>query len=263
MTRRRSRPRTWTRPVRRAGPTRRCTSPSPSARWSTSTIAGLTPPAFTRCRTRRTGWAASAWPRRGTRAAEAAAGQAPAAVYLPFISRPLSWLGERGSRNTMRFVAVVTLSACRWGRAALAAALILMPAAQAASQPAALVQCKPDGSAVAIPELPEASGVAISRRVPGRLWAHNDSGRALLVALDARGAIKGQVQIAGITIDDWEALAVGPCPAGSCLYVGDIGDNNGKRKRITVHRAAEPADGEASVSVSETFHATYPDGVHD
>ncbi len=161
----------------------------------------------------------------------------------------------------MRFDTVVT-----WGRiryVAAAAAVTLLSATQAASQPATTVQCKPDGPAVAIPDLPEASGVAISRRVPGRLWSHNDSGRATLVALDAKGAVTGRLQIEGIKIDDWEAVAVGPCKEGSCIYVGDIGDNNGKRKRITVYRAAEPADGGATVRVSETFHATYPDGGHD
>ena len=46
-------------------------------------------------------------------------------------------------------------------------------------------QCRPTGPLVQIPELPEASGVAISRSVPGRLWSHNDSGQAQVFAIDA------------------------------------------------------------------------------
>ena len=131
----------------------------------------------------------------------------------------------------------------------------------ASAQPAAAPQCQSSGTLVRIAELPEASGVAVSRRSSGRLWSHNDSG-AVLVALDARGAVTGRVQLSGIKIDDWEAVAVGPCPGGSCVYIADIGDNNAKRKRITIHRVPEPAE-ENTVAIKETFHATYPDGAHD
>src|SRR5688572_28073048 len=44
--------------------------------------------------------------------------------------------------------------------------------------------CRPDGSVLPLRELPEASGVAVSRRSPGMLWAHNDSGEAVVFALD-------------------------------------------------------------------------------
>ena len=78
-----------------------------------------------------------------------------------------------------------------------------------------------------------------------------------------RGAISGRVQLTGAKIDDWEALAVGPCPAGSCLYIADIGDNDAARKRITIHRVPEPDAGAASAVVGESFHATYPDRAQD
>ena len=130
-----------------------------------------------------------------------------------------------------------------------------------AQQPAA-PQCQPSGSLVRIPELPEGSGVAISGRTPGRLWAHNDSGDAVLVALDTRGAVTGRVRVAGVKVNDWEAVAVGPCPGGPCIYIADIGDNEADRKRITIYRVSEPSTGD-SVAVKDTFHATYPDGAHD
>src|SRR5687767_12689631 len=76
----------------------------------------------------------------------------------------------------------------------------------AASQGGAPPQCRAAGSVVAVPELIEASGIAISRRVPGRLWAHNDnSGQPVLFALDTRGSVTGRVRLSGATVDDWEA----------------------------------------------------------
>lgn len=133
--------------------------------------------------------------------------------------------------------------------------------ARQAVEPAA--QCRPAGSIVKIPQLAEASGVAISRRVPDRLWALNDSGEPVLFALDATGTVRTRVQLAGAEVEDWEAVAVGPCPAGSCIYVADIGDNNGKRRHITVYRATEPADATDVVRVTDVFHATYPDEPQD
>jgi hypothetical protein len=123
--------------------------------------------------------------------------------------------------------------------------------------------CRPDGAISSIPELPEASGIAVSRRVPGRLWAHNDSGQPFLFALDTRGSVTGRLQLSGVKVEDWEAVAVGACPDGSCVFVADIGDNDAERKRITVYRFPEPSASEASVAVNDLFHGTYPDGAHD
>ena len=133
----------------------------------------------------------------------------------------------------------------------------------ARGQERAAAQCRPDLPVVSIPELPEASGLAVSRRVPGRLWAHNDSGQPILYALDARGSVTGQLRLSGAAVEDWEAMAVGPCGGRSCLYVGDIGDNDARRKRVTVYRLEEPAGTETSAAVQEVFHAIYPDGAHD
>jgi hypothetical protein len=116
---------------------------------------------------------------------------------------------------------------------------------------------------VQIPGLSEASGLAISRQAPGRLWTHNDSGEPVVVALDARGSVTGRVRLTGATVEDWEAIAVGPCGTGSCLHVGDIGDNNARRKRITIYRLPEPDGTNGSASVADVFHASYPDGPHD
>ena len=124
-------------------------------------------------------------------------------------------------------------------------------------------QCRPTGPLVQIPGLSEASGLAISRQAPGRLWTHNDSGEPVIVALDARGSVTGRVRLMGASVEDWEAIAVGPCGTGTCLHVGDIGDNDARRKRITIYRLPEPDGTNGSASVADVFHARYPDGPHD
>jgi hypothetical protein len=123
--------------------------------------------------------------------------------------------------------------------------------------------CSPDGPLVKVADLPEASGLAMSRRVPGRLWAHNDSGEPILYALDTKGVVTGRLQLIGAEVEDWEAVAVGPCPAGACIHVADIGDNDAERTRVTVYRVIEPSGAAGSALPSERFHATYPDGPHD
>jgi len=124
-------------------------------------------------------------------------------------------------------------------------------------------QCSATGALVQLSGLSESSGLAISRRVPRRLWTHNDSGQPVLFALDSRGAVTGQLRVNGAKVEDWEAVAVGPCAGGSCIYIGDIGDNDAKRRRITIYRVPEPDGTSGTAAVSDVFHATYPDGAHD
>lgn len=145
---------------------------------------------------------------------------------------------------------------------ALLAVVLSSPSVTRAAQNDA-AQCRPTGPLVQVPGLSEASGLAISRRTPGRLWTHNDSGEPVVFALDARGAVAGRVQLTGAAVEDWEAIAVGPCGATSCLHVGDIGDNEGRRKRITIYRLPEPDAASGSAAVADVFHATYPDDPHD
>jgi len=123
-------------------------------------------------------------------------------------------------------------------------------------------QCTPAGSLARPAGLTEASGLALSKRVPGRLWTHNDSGKPVLTALDQQGSVTAQVAVNGAAVEDWEAITVGPCAGGSCVYIGDIGDNDGKRARITVYRAPEP-DASGRSMQAEALHAAYPDGGHD
>jgi hypothetical protein len=116
---------------------------------------------------------------------------------------------------------------------------------------------------VRLPNLSEASGVAASRRTPGVLWAHNDSGEPVIFRLDMQGSVTGRVRVAGAAVEDWEDIATGPCPQGSCIYIADIGDNDGSRDHITLYRAGEPSVEEGVTQPAEVFEAAYPDGAHD
>lgn len=150
-----------------------------------------------------------------------------------------------------------------WTNGALIAGAVCVLGAGMSARSGAPAACEAVTKLVRISELPEGSGLAASLRTPGRFWSHNDSGDAVLVALDGSGKVTGRVQVTGASVEDWEAVAVGTCPGGSCLYIGDIGDNDAKRSRITVYRMSEPAEASGSVPVTDVFHATYPDGAHD
>ena len=67
----------------------------------------------------------------------------------------------------------------RGAMAILAAIAAIMPAAAEFQTPQAPV-CRTTGSLMRLAGLPEASGLTASVRAPGRLWAHNDSGRAVV-----------------------------------------------------------------------------------
>lgn len=120
----------------------------------------------------------------------------------------------------------------------------------------------------------ESSGIAASRRFHGVYWTHNDSGDGpLIYAFDRRGGSKGVWRVSGASARDWEDIAVGPGPSPekSYLYIGDIGDNQGKRKEIIVYRVPEPEintkglakSKAAATDPSEAIRLRYPDGSHD
>ena len=125
------------------------------------------------------------------------------------------------------------------------------------------VACEARGASVAMPEISEASGVALSRRTPGLLWIHKDQGKPTLYAVDESGAIKGRVTVTGASFQDVEDIAAAPCGSENCLYLADIGDNDGRRKNISVYRVPEPAPGDTATQRADVFLATYPDGPQD
>lgn len=116
---------------------------------------------------------------------------------------------------------------------------------------------------VLLPELTESSGLAVSRRNPGLIWSHNDSGSAaVLFALDTAGAVRSRVRVP-ITTRDWEDVSAARCPSGDCLYIADIGDNQRRRPQVQIYRVPEPVAGAVETAQPEVFTATYADGPHN
>ena len=102
----------------------------------------------------------------------------------------------------------------------------------------------------------EASGLACSRRNPGVIWTHNDSGdSARIFAFTATGAAIGTFTIGGASAVDWEDMALAPDPVSGVhyLYLGDIGDNAAVRTTIQVYRVPEPAVSAASSGLSSNL----------
>lgn len=112
--------------------------------------------------------------------------------------------------------------------------------------------------------LRESSGLAASRSRDGVLWTHNDSGwEAEIFAISPDGRLLGTFQVVGATNVDWEDIAFGPCPAGECLFIGDIGDNDAARDHVVVYRLPEPGIGATTATGAEAFRFRYPDGPRD
>ena len=120
-----------------------------------------------------------------------------------------------------------------------------------------------------------------SRRHPGLLWTHNDSGDGpTLYCLRPDGSACGHWRVNGAGATDWEDIAAGPGPRSSesYLYVGDIGDNAGRRPSVVVYRVPEPDIGDrvgaasaggaaggrgGTTAPAEALRLRYPDGPHD
>ena len=123
--------------------------------------------------------------------------------------------------------------------------------------------CAIDGTLVQLQTVTEASGVAFSQRTPGVAWTHNDSKKPIVFALSDKGAVLGSVRVTGAEVVNWEDIAVAPCPSGSCLYIGDIGDNRASRSSITIYRTPEPVPNAKATDQVETMYAKYPDRPRD
>ena len=114
------------------------------------------------------------------------------------------------------------------------------------------------------PLLVEASGVVASTRVPNTFWSQNDSGNdAILFAYDSTGAALGKLPVAGAKNRDWEAIVIGPCADGACLFIGDVGDNAGRRDQLTIWRIPEPLPTDTVTPIAEALRFRYEDGPHD
>lgn len=110
----------------------------------------------------------------------------------------------------------------------------------------------------------ESSGLAWSRTRPDVWFTHGDrNDPAELVAFDVQGGVVERHAVVGAPNFDWEDIAAAPCPdEGDCIYVGDIGDNDGDRDSVRVFAVREPEAGGSARAV-RTWEAVYPGGPRD
>jgi hypothetical protein len=122
----------------------------------------------------------------------------------------------------------------------------------------------------------EASGIALSTSAAGLAYLIDDgTGAADLAVVDEQGSLITRVELTDMSAANAEALTAGPCGAadprpdggtdGSCLYIGDIGDNAERRPDIVIYRAAEPdlagttAGADTITVAADEWRYTYPD----
>ncbi len=113
--------------------------------------------------------------------------------------------------------------------------------------------------------LREISGIAASRRHPGLLWVHNDSGHPAQVhAIDERGRHRATLDIEGVTARDFEDIAAFELDGTAYLLIADTGDNGGVRADVELVVLAEPELVEnARVQPAWTQRFRWPDGARD
>jgi hypothetical protein len=127
----------------------------------------------------------------------------------------------------------------------------------------------------------EASGLVASAIHAGVMYVHNDSGdKARFFAMTKTGGHLGAFEVQGAGAFDWEDVALGPCSVtgagagegaagegktSSCLYFGDVGDNQKQRASSVIYRVPEPASFTSSdrSTRAEALPFVYPDGRHN
>jgi hypothetical protein len=116
-------------------------------------------------------------------------------------------------------------------------------------------------------QIDEASGIAVSRKFPGRLYHVNDSGSGPYFYMSGPdGGNTKAVRIEGFNAlgSDLEDASLGPCFSGeSCFFIADIGDNNESRKFVRIIVIEELEDYGRSVIPYKILKLAYPDRPHN
>ena len=143
----------------------------------------------------------------------------------------------------------------------IAASLVLVGAPTepaAAAGPGCFTISVTNNERMAVPAIGEASGLVLSRQMPGVMWTHNDNDATAsnpennrIYAVNEQGELLATVQftmssglniVPGPKFVELEDISYGPGPNGdpNYLYLADTGDNNPKRNYASVYRFREP-----------------------
>lgn len=88
-----------------------------------------------------------------------------------------------------------------------------------------------------VDHIPSEESSALAITDDGFLTLDDSDGAAELYAFDIGGNFLNPIFVNGATNTDWEDLAVTACDEGTCVYIGDIGDNQETRSQVTIWRA--------------------------
>lgn len=123
-------------------------------------------------------------------------------------------------------------------------------------------------TAIPLSTLDQPSGLAASRVNPRVMYSQSEKDRQTVVAISTTdAAIVGKYKVTVPNVFDTEDIATGPCPAGSCLFVGDVGTARGDPKPnnvMSVVRVTEPsiASGQTSGTLTgDYFPYKFPSGI--
>ena len=110
------------------------------------------------------------------------------------------------------------------------------------------------------PRIKESSGIVASRRYNNVYWTHNDGGgpkKQVLYAIDRKGKTRAFFPVIGVTLHDWEDLAI---DSTGHLYIGDIGNNDSKRDALAVYEIKEPNPqaGAERISPKRVWNLRFP-----
>lgn len=108
------------------------------------------------------------------------------------------------------------------------------------------------------PVIGESSGLV---RAGDRVLTENDSGDGphVYVVDPSSGETVGTTTYSSQPVTDVEAMAAGP---DGSIWMGDIGDNDAARERVSVYRLPPVRDGDRTVS-SQRYDLRYPEGPAD
>lgn len=105
-------------------------------------------------------------------------------------------------------------------------------------------------------KLEETSGLIASKKFPGFMWAHNDSGHpAEIFLLDSAAHTRASFRISGAKNRDWEDITRATIDSASVLFIADIGDNKQRHGVKIIYCVPEPEnlDSSSTLSPSQTL----------
>jgi hypothetical protein len=133
-----------------------------------------------------------------------------------------------------------------------------------AAEPKALPPGVTEIGRIQHPLITESSGVVMSHNNTNVFWTHNDGGgrRQVLYAMSRTGGPLGEFRVTGAMVQDWEDIA---SDRKGHLYIGDIGNNDARRRELAVYEIDEPEIGKGggSVSVGRQWRLLFPKAPFD